>query len=54
MKNKRDIISDKKHTSRWTLFYANVRGIVSKKLSIINILGEMNPEHAKRNKWYQH
>ena len=35
-----------KHTSRWTLFYANVRGIASKKLSIINILGEMNPEIA--------
>ena len=45
-KNKRERLLSQKHTSRWTLFYANIRGIACKKLSIINILGEMNPEIA--------
>ena len=30
----------------WTIFYANARGISSKKTSIIDILGELNPQIA--------
>ena len=31
---------------KWTLFYANARGITSKKMSIIDILGELEPQIA--------
>ena len=32
-----------RHTENWTLLYANARGIASKKLSIIEILGDLKP-----------
>ena len=38
--------SRQKHISKWTIFYANARGIMSKKMSIIDTLGEMKPEIA--------
>ena len=38
--------SSHKQTQTWTLFYANARGIMSKKLSIIEIFGEIKPQIA--------
>ena len=33
-----------RHSQNWTLFYANARGITSKKTSIIEIFGEVKPQ----------
>ena len=48
---KRVIISEKNRkqrnsTENWTLFYANVRGITSKRLGLMEILGEVKPQIA--------
>ena len=36
----------KEKRQKWKLFYANARGLSSKKMSIIDILGELNPQIA--------
>ena len=43
---KRKSKRNRRTKEKWTLFYANARGISSKKMSLIDILGELKPQIA--------
>ena len=36
----------KGNVESWTVFYANARGLTSKRLSLIEVMGELNPQIA--------
>ena len=42
-KRQRCLKRNPRHSQNWTLFYANARGITSKKISIMEIFGEVKP-----------